>query len=60
MDLHTSLPNDKRSNLSREMSVQQNMGMLQNIYYNCADAKSTLTESLRTNFEKYYQLLPIR
>jgi len=60
LDWITLLPNDKRKNLSREMSVQQNLGMLQQIYYNCADAKSALTESLRTNFEKYYLQLPIR
>jgi hypothetical protein len=60
LDWIASLPSDKRNNLSREMSVQQNMGMLQQIYYNCSEAKSALTESLRTNFEKYYQVLPIR
>lgn len=60
LDWIVSLPSDKRSNVSREMSAQQNLAMLQNVYYNCAEAKSALTESLRTNFEKYYQLVPTR
>ena len=58
LDWIASLPSAKRNNLSREMSVEQNLGMLQNMYYNCSQNKSTLANSIRENIEKYYSLMP--
>ena len=52
-----SLPEKDRNRLSREMSAQQNLGMLHNIYYSCAEQERPLAEDIRTHLETYYHLL---
>ncbi len=54
LDWIQSLPEKDRNRLSREMGAQQNLGMLHNLYYICADNARPLAEEIRSRFEKYY------
>ncbi len=54
LDWIQSLPEKDRNRLSREMGAQQNLGMLHNLYYICADNERPLAEEIRSRFEKYY------
>ncbi|MDD7528828.1 MAG: DUF2723 domain-containing protein [Bacteroidales bacterium] len=54
LDWIQSLPEKDRNRLSREMGAQQNLGMLHNLYYICADNARPLADDIRSRFEKYY------
>ena len=54
LDWIQSLPEKDRNRLSREMGAQQNLGMLHNLYYICADNERPLADDIRSRFEKYY------
>lgn len=56
LDWAASLPADDRKQLSYEMSPRQNLGLLQNVYYTCAEYERPLADDIRANFEKYYML----
>ncbi len=56
LDWLQSLTPKERKQVSHEMSANQSLGILQNIYYTCAENDRPLTDDIRANFEKYYSL----
>ena len=57
LDWAASLPADDRSRLSYEQAPRQNLGILQNIYYTCAEFNRPATDDIRAHFDKYYPLV---
>ena len=52
-----SLPKRKQANVSQDMSLRQNVGLIQNIYIEASQAKSPLAEKYLDLLQKYYPLI---
>ena len=48
------LPRKKQGNVSSDMNLRQNVGLLQNIYYDMARVQSPLAPKYMELFQKYY------
>ena len=51
-----SLNTKKRKNISQELSIRQNVGLIQNLWMTARNHNSTLTTELEENLQKYYPL----
>ena len=52
-----NLPKSKQSNVSSEMSLRQNVGLIQNIYLTANEAKSPLAEKYLEVLNQYYPMV---
>ena len=46
----------KRKNISQELSIRQNVGLIQNLWMTARNYDSALTTELEENLHKYYPL----
>ncbi len=52
-----SLPTKMRKGISSEMNLRNNVGLIQNMWYNTRDYECAHTEALMADLEKYYDLI---